>query len=217
MRLYQYLEAKWALDDIRRGRIKLSKIDDMNDPYELRSVRSDDKPTQLALEETAREIAEKFSVGCFSLSWNNILMWSHYGDKHKGICLGFDVPDEITRPVEYVPEPQVVGSLIVEKRSDFSVEEGRKIIDRSLGAKDAGWSYEEEIRMNGMREEVDEETGQYFVEFSERLKLKEVIAGARFPLGRKPIEDALKACQPIPRRAIACVRAAQLFVTWIVT
>ena len=32
----------------------------------------------------------------------------------------------------------------------------------------------------------------YFVEFGERLRLKEVIAGTRFPFNRKPIEDAMK-------------------------
>ena len=38
----------------------------------------------------------------------------------------------------------------------------------------------------------DEETGKYFVSFSEQLKLKEVIAGVRFPFSRGPIEDAIK-------------------------
>jgi hypothetical protein len=32
MRLYHYFEIKWALDDIRRHRLKSSKIDEMNDP-----------------------------------------------------------------------------------------------------------------------------------------------------------------------------------------
>jgi hypothetical protein len=40
MRLYHYLEANWALDDIRRRRLKVSYIPNMNDPYELKSARS---------------------------------------------------------------------------------------------------------------------------------------------------------------------------------
>ncbi|MBN1968780.1 MAG: DUF2971 domain-containing protein, partial [Candidatus Delongbacteria bacterium] len=31
-----------------------------------------------------------YGVCCFSEKCNNLLMWSHYGDKHKGICLGFN-------------------------------------------------------------------------------------------------------------------------------
>jgi hypothetical protein len=192
MRLYQYLEAKWALDDIRRGRLKFSKIDDMNDPYEARSVFSHHSGTQSAMERTVEELFKRYGALCFSRTWDNILMWSHYGDKHKGICLGVDVADEITRSVEYESEPHEAGNLIVENRSDFSQEEGTKIIDRLFGMKYAAWFYEQEVRVNGRREEVDEETGQYFGEFNGRIKLKEVIAGARFPWSKKPIEDALK-------------------------
>jgi hypothetical protein len=192
VRVYHYLEAKWALDDIRRRRLKLSKIDDMNDPYELRCVCSDDPRSQEALEKTATEVGERYGVECFSRSWNNILMWSHYGDKHRGICLGFDVPEAVIRPVEYVADVQAVGRLMVEKHRDFDQGKGLKLVDRLCGAKYGGWSYEEEIRVHGERHEIDEETGYYFVEFGTRLKLKEVIAGVRFPFSRRPIEDALK-------------------------
>src|SRR6516165_6791682 len=102
MRIYHYLEAKWALDDIRRHRLKVSKIDDMNDPYEWRCVRSDVEESQLALERKERRIVELHSALCFSKSWNNILMWSHYADKHRGICLGFDVANDKTSCVEYL-------------------------------------------------------------------------------------------------------------------
>jgi hypothetical protein len=188
MRVYHYLEAKWALDDIRRNRLKLSKIDDMNDPYEWRSVRSNHKSTQSTLEKTEKEIAELHSVLCFSESWDNILMWSHYGDRHKGICLGFDVPKEMTRTVKYVSDIFVVGDF-----DELSRREKVAALNRLYETKYRGWSYEREVRFHGNRVERDEETGQYFVGFSKRLRLKEVIAGVRFPMSRKPIEDALEA------------------------
>lgn len=187
MRVYHYLEAKWALDDIRRRRLKLSKIDDMNDPYEWKCVRSDDGPSQLALERIESEIVEETGALCFSRSWNNILMWSHYGDRHKGICLGFDVPDELKRDVEYVDDLLVVGKL-----SGAPADEKRRAFARLYWAKFGEWHYEDEIRIYGQRAEKDEETGQYFVDFSQQLKLKEVVAGARFKLSKKPIEDALR-------------------------
>jgi Protein of unknown function (DUF2971) len=192
MRLYHYLAAKWALDDIRRRRLKVSKIDDMNDPYEFACVRSDDMRTQLALEKTEREVAEQYGVLCFSRCWNDILMWSHYADKHRGICLGFDVDDERARGVEYVPDVRAEGSLMVSSRSEFPRQKGTEIVDRLLGAKYNGWFYEQEVREHVTLSERDEETGHYFVDFSERLKLKDVIAGVRFPMTRKPIDDALK-------------------------
>lgn len=191
MRLYHYLETRWALDDIRRRRLKLSTIEDMNDPYEGFSVCSDREVTQAALEKTQWEFANKYIALCFSLSPNNILMWSHYGEKHRGICLGFDVLDELTRPVEYIHDVQTAGNMIVERREDFSVEEGAKIVDLQCGAKYDGWCYEQEVRIHLRRNEKDGKTGQYFREFSERLVLKEVIAGVRFPYSKKLIQDAL--------------------------
>lgn len=192
MRLYHYLETRWALDDIRRGRLKLSTIDHMNDPYEGFSVCSDHDVTQAALERTQWEFVNKYVALCFSLSPKNILMWSHYGDKHKGICLGFDVLDELTRPVEYIHDVQIVGNMIVERREDFSIDEGIKIADRLCGAKYDGWCYEQELRVHFGRNEKDDDRGQYFRKFSEHLVLKEVIAGVKFPSSsKKLIQDAL--------------------------
>ena len=34
----------------------------------------------------------------------NPLLWSHYADKHRGICLGFDMDDRILWQVKYVKE-----------------------------------------------------------------------------------------------------------------
>jgi hypothetical protein len=186
MRLYHYLETKWALDNIRRRRLKLSRIDDMNDPYEFACVRSSHQPSQAALDETKRDRCETRGVLCFSRSRNNILMWGHYGDRHKGICLGFDVPDEITRPVTYVGNVTLVGDL-----ESLSDGEKTRIVDLLAGAKYRGWCYEQEVRLHAAREELDEETGIYFGDFGESLRLKEVIAGARFHMSRKPIDEAL--------------------------
>jgi hypothetical protein len=187
MRVYHYLEAKWALDNIRRRRLKLSKIDDMNDPYEWNCVHVDNKSSHLALDRTRTYAVENHGALCFSRSWNNILMWSHYGERHKGICLGFDVPDENTQEVKYVDDVFVVGNL-----DDVPVEERRKILHHLYWTKYRGWCYKEEVRLNASRDEIDEETGKYFVSFSEQLKLKEVIAGVRFPMSRGPIENALR-------------------------
>jgi hypothetical protein len=192
MRLYHYLESKWALDDIRRRRIKLSQIDDTNDPFELKCVFSRHNLTQTAIEQTGSGLAESFSAVCFSHDWDSILMWSHYGDRHKGICLGFDVLEEITRPIDYVRQPILVENLIVEEGGDFPIKDATNAVNSLLGTKYEGWFYEKEIRVHTERAEIDEETGQYFADFSERVRLAEVIAGARFPLSKKPIVDALE-------------------------
>jgi hypothetical protein len=198
MRLYHYLETKWALENIRRRRLKLSKIDDMNDPWEWKSLCSNDKKTQEALDKTATETVEMYGVACFSQYWDNILMWSHYADRHKGICLGFDIPDEVIRKVMYEPDVEVVGALTDLSTTGEVMTEGTRILDKLFETKYIGWEYEGEFRVNGSREEKEEETGFYFVPFGDALTLREVIAGAKYRMSKKPIEDALNGyAQPV--------------------
>jgi hypothetical protein len=164
----------------------------MNDPWEWRSVYSDDGFTQEAIEETHRQIVEDYGVTCFGEFWNNILMWSHYADKHRGICLGFDIPDGVIRKVIYEPHVEVIGSLTGLSTENEIVTEGTRLLNKLFETKYVGWQYESEYRVNGSREDRDEETGFYFVPFGDELILKEVIAGARYRMSKKPIEDALK-------------------------
>jgi hypothetical protein len=35
MRVYNFLAAQWAEDDLAKNRIKISRFDDLNDPFEL--------------------------------------------------------------------------------------------------------------------------------------------------------------------------------------
>lgn len=40
---------------------------------------------------------EQFGISCFTTKHDNFLMWSHYGDNHRGVCLEFDFSKEIER------------------------------------------------------------------------------------------------------------------------
>ena len=42
--------------------------------------------------EVERDI-KAFGVWSCSLELNNSLMWTHYGDEHRGICLAYKLPD----------------------------------------------------------------------------------------------------------------------------
>ncbi|MDW9570209.1 DUF2971 domain-containing protein [Sinorhizobium meliloti] len=38
-----------------------------------------------------------YGIVCLSDNWQHPMMWSHYADRHRGICLAFDVVG--TRPI----------------------------------------------------------------------------------------------------------------------
>ena len=39
-------------------------------------------------------------------------LWAHYGDKHSGICLGFEVEDQLVSPINYTDEKIDVEPII---------------------------------------------------------------------------------------------------------
>jgi hypothetical protein len=43
-----------------------------------------------------------FRVFCLSESYKKILMWSHYADNHKGICIGFNIPNTDSKGNPYL-------------------------------------------------------------------------------------------------------------------
>jgi hypothetical protein len=182
MRVYHFLSAEHALDDLQRKRIKLSEIDKLNDPFELWCVAHGDRKIRAALRAYKTEMAQRFGLLCFSRGWHNPVLWSHYADSHRGICLGFEVVDEgllkavtyvtARRPLQLPPTPETMEQL------NFT--------------KYGGWSYEEELRGWVSLEERDASTGLYFCSFDEKVQLREVIAGPLCDTHQATIHAALR-------------------------
>lgn len=119
---------------------------------------------------------EQRGVFCLSASNTNVLMWSHYGDDHQGLCLGYSVPEQITGHHKYkVHKVNYAGSRIV-KTQDLDLMLGgdansRDAIDEAAYlAKAEAWSYEDEWRILGP---AGNQKGI--------LNLKEIIFGFRCP------------------------------------
>ena len=169
-RVYKFLPQEWALDDIQKQRIKISRICDLNDPFELLPFVLTSIEHQNQFRHVLEGLVHAHGMACFSFKWSNPVLWAHYADKHKGICLGFDVPDEFVRPVEYV-----------DTRLPFPTEVNEQIALVWLFTKFSGWRYEDECRIFSNLEQ--EEDGNYFSDFKEnRLSLREVILGCECQL-----------------------------------
>lgn len=66
-----------------------------------------------------------------------------------------------------------------------------KALIKVFFTKYAHWKYENEVRCFVTLEERDPEKNLYFVDFSDELKLKEVIVGANSPITKIDIQKAL--------------------------
>lgn len=91
----------------------------------------------LALQE---EVLKRYRVYCLCPDVNNILMWAHYADSHRGICLEFNVQSDT-----------ICGALEVQYRDEFPMTTQYSNDEREnllpLLAKARAWEYEHEYRL----------------------------------------------------------------------
>ena len=88
---------------MRLRRLKLAMLEDMNDPFELLGIELKTPEDRAFFQEQLKpEMNRTIGLLCFSRKWSNPVLWSHYADKHRGLCLGFDIPDLRAKEVTYV-------------------------------------------------------------------------------------------------------------------
>jgi len=174
MIVYHLCEAKWALDNLENGRIKVSQIEDLNDPFELSGPYLKTKKKRNQFRSWRTTMAKEFGMLCFSRDWSNPVLWSHYANKHTGIAIGFEIPPNLLMDVIYTatrPPPESI------QRAYGTQAEGEEYVKTLLLMKYNDWSYEDEVRVFKDINEPDSSTGIHFVDFGDNLKVKEVIAG----------------------------------------
>lgn len=181
MRVYKFLDAHFGLKSLSEKRLKISTLQDLNDPFELIPFDLSNKQQRLALQITRSQLARKHGMLCFSETWRDPVLWAHYSDKHRGLCLGFELGDEFCHKVTYVSRRLPFPSSA--SMSDLD------IANAILFTKYSNWQYEQEIRV--FLDLNDQENGLYFREFDASLSLLAVIAGARCSVTKQEIEEAL--------------------------
>lgn len=86
------------------------------------------------------DVMNKSGVKCFTPNNANILMWSHYTNSHKGICLEFDTlidPEFFVYPINVVYSKKYPNLEFTDKRFTTEV----------LRTKSKDWEYEQEVRV----------------------------------------------------------------------
>lgn len=188
MRLYHFLSKKWALGDILRRRLRLSRIETLNDPFELLSIALSDPVLRARAAEWKKRMNEAYGLVCFSRKSTNPVQWTHYADHHRGICLGFDVADDTLVPVNYVSR-RLVTDTLAQMLAARNEDDARQVMLQVLATKYSHWRYEAEVRNFG-RLSIQSD-GNFFIEFDDNLVLREVLVGAFSDATRADISAAL--------------------------
>ena len=97
----------WAVRVCRKdGQLSESDIEKMKDALKNRDAL-EDKVRKNTIE-TQQAVLERYRVYCLCPDVHNMLMWAHYADKHRGICLEFNVRNEV-----------ICGALEVQYSAEF--------------------------------------------------------------------------------------------------
>jgi len=178
MRVYHFLSSEFGVSNIALSRMKISRYEDLNDPFELLAGNLSERHLRQAVATMKKEFHETKGIICFSQEWGSPVLWSHYADKHKGMALGFDIPDEYASVINYSPERVPVAYV----NNDPSQGIEPEYVAAITSTKYKHWEYENEVRMHIRLDEGTEEGGLYFMPFSSELELKEVVLGHNCPI-----------------------------------
>lgn len=185
MRVYHFTSAKHGLEDVRLRRLKAATLPDINDPFEL-AVCSGDPVQRRALRAIRQEWGSRFGMLCFSRDWHNTVLWSHYAEKHRGICLGFDVPDPLLERVRYLKSPPRLNWEAIQNGG----EPGEAQMLQWTRSKYEHWAYEGEMRRFVALEDADA-NGYYFKDFDPTLVLREILVGPISEITRLDLKSVI--------------------------
>ena len=166
---------EFTLDILANERIYFPKADMFNDPYDTEYFVTDKNET--ISEKECGEVVDAYpecsgldsdsidrvvtdvngkikdiitNSGILSLSRDasNLLLWAHYADDHKGVCIEFERNeynllgnDGATKQVIYTKSYPSFSKV------DFTKNEVFNVVQKILWTKSVDWSYEEEWRV----------------------------------------------------------------------
>ncbi len=185
MRLYKFMPRQYAVENILYRRLKISRILTLNDPFEFAAVDLSDALIRDTWLEARRKFSEKFGLVSFCRKWTNPVIWAHYAEDHKGVCLGIDMPDSTVVPVKYVSKRVPRNEVFDELNLPIVYENGNPV----WTTKFSHWRYEQEYRWLRNLEGEESEGGLYYMKFG--TALKEVILGDRCDFETGHITEAL--------------------------
>ena len=192
-RVYHMMEARWARVAIENRRLKVSRFGDLNDPFELFALNRHSQAARKASRRFAADFNETTGLLCFGEDWSSVVMWSHYAEKHKGICLGFDVRRSLLQDVEY--EDRRIRLALGDDPASATLS---TTLQKQLTCTKAkAWAYEEEFRrFIDLRDTVADAEGRRFIGFDEDMRLAEVVLGERCVENLDGVRELLKTMWP---------------------
>lgn len=187
MMLFYFTSEKFGLEAIQKRQLKISRINELNDPFEFLGLQLE-RDDRRKLKKWKASMAEHYGLICMSSDWQHPLLWGHYADKHRGICLGFDVSADLGfTKVTYSRERLKLNDLGRESVDSLDSVDMKRLLFTKFDA----WMYESEYRIFTTLHDKEPESGLYFLSFSDQMRLSQVIVGEGASLTRAELAGVL--------------------------
>lgn len=189
-RVFYFTAPDFAIQNLQERKIKISSFSACNDFFELSHVKLDEKKYRLKHTKWQKEISSKCGLICFSSKWKSPLLWGHYTERGKGICLVLDVVSDGLQKVKYLDNKKECNN---NELPDVSDENFRTF----CSTKTKIWEYESEERFFVNFPEQQElsknelvYSGMWFHSFGEQISLVGIINGPRPTFGKRQLMEA---------------------------
>ena len=161
--------------------MKVARPAEVNDPFELLALNCMARELRSELKRFKNAQHHQIGLLCFSEAWKNPVLWSHYADGHKGICLGFDLKATLgLRGLQRVKYEQEKLQVKLRDRQDQGPIP-RDVKELLLLTKFKHWDYEQELRAIIDLTKTTHEGDLYFYPFGDEIRLREVVLGPLCP------------------------------------
>jgi hypothetical protein len=120
-------------------------------PKEARAQIRDHLITVLSVPDASKRehtnTVREWGIYCLCAAYSSVLMWSHYADSHRGICIEFEAHPLLFGAADKVRYSEDRPIADVADVYSGRKEDAIRFRDASLLTKGADWSYEEEYRL----------------------------------------------------------------------
>jgi hypothetical protein len=221
MLIYKYTSFDSGKLILEHSSLRFSQVEALNDPFELSPLMDKYKRTLKAKARNEPKLRDGFIkmsliekealiqyiikpsietvvdsiknnlILSLTKKENNLLMWSHYADSHKGILIGFDSGNDFFQGKEHREMTCTYNVHYSEERPEFfdchTVLSKYKPIESSVGAyrrmlltKSPEWEYEQEVRMFALSKGASEVSNDniYLFNFPKEA-LKKIVFGCQ--------------------------------------
>lgn len=188
MLLYYFTSLRHGLSAIREQRLKVSRFDTLNDPYDHVNIFVREADDVAEHRRIKQQVLDEEGVICMSRTYEQPLLWGHYADNHRGMCLVFEVPeDNQWRDIDYVEHRPKVRRFGVNRFGDLSKSQ---LLDIAHTKYD-GWEYEEEVRRLVFLDDYDFADDIHYQEFDDFMRFRGALFGSRCTISQKQLAALL--------------------------